>query len=170
MDTLFLARSEEQIISRLHEDLPLAILGAIIAAIGLAAIIVRMFRWGSHERILLWFGLFAGPYGLRLLTNSFTFHLAFGEPRTIWLIAGRLVDFATMVPALLLFEDFYGKGWRSSVRWLIWGYVVFATVAFTNIVIQNRPGPRPGSWNRNCFLITVDSAVGAAPWISCAAR
>jgi phosphoserine phosphatase RsbU/P len=160
MDTLFLAPSQEQITSRLHEDLPLAILGAIIAAIGLAAVIVRIFRWRSHERILLWFGLFAGPYGLRLLTNSFTFHLAFGEPQTSWLIAGRLVDFATIVPALLLFEDFYGKGWRSSVRWLICGYVVFATVAFTSIVIQNRPDLVPAAGIGTVFLLPLILLLG----------
>jgi phosphoserine phosphatase RsbU/P len=51
----------------------------------------------------------------------------------------RLVELATIVPALLLFEDFYGKGWRSSIRWLIGAYVVFATIAFADIVIQSRP-------------------------------
>jgi hypothetical protein len=50
------------------------ILGSIIAAIGVAAIIVRIVRRRSREPILLWFGLFAGPYGVRLVTNSFAFH------------------------------------------------------------------------------------------------
>jgi len=168
IDTLHFGLSEDQITSRLHADLPLVVLGSIIAAIGLAALVIAAFRWRSRERVLLWFGLFAGPYGVRLLTNSFTFQLAFGHPRTFWLIIGRLVDFATIVPALLLFEEFYGKGWRSSVRWLIWGYVVFATVAFTNIVIQNNPGP--SGWNWNCFSVAADSPAGTAGRISASAR
>lgn len=159
-DFLLLAISEEQIRPRLHQDLPLLILGSIITAIGLSAIIVSLVRWRSLEPILLWFGLFAGPYGIRLLTNSFTFHLAFGEPRTFWQIAGRLVDFAAIVPALLLFEEFYGKGWRSSVRWLISSYLVFATVAFINIAIQRRPDLFPAAGIGTVFLLPLILLLG----------
>jgi phosphoserine phosphatase RsbU/P len=67
--------------------------------------------------------------------------MAFGEPQRFWPYGNKLVEFATLVPALLLFEDFYGKGWRSSVRWLIGAYVIFATIAFTSIVITGRPNP-----------------------------
>ena len=130
IDALLVAVSEEQLRSSLREDLPLLILGSIIAGIGLAAVVVQLSRWQSGERVLLWFGLFAGPYGLRLLANTIPFQMAFGEPQRFWPFVGRLVDFATMVPALLLFEDFYGKGWRSSVRWSIGVYVVFATIGF----------------------------------------
>jgi phosphoserine phosphatase RsbU/P len=35
-----------------------------------AAVVVQLSRWQSGERVLLWFGLFAGPYGLRLLANT----------------------------------------------------------------------------------------------------
>jgi sigma-B regulation protein RsbU (phosphoserine phosphatase) len=70
------------------------------------------------------------------------------------------VDFATIVPALLLFEDFYGKGWRSSVRWLICGYVVFATVAFANIVIQNRPDLVPAAGIGTVFLLPLILLLG----------
>jgi sigma-B regulation protein RsbU (phosphoserine phosphatase) len=102
---------------------------------------------------LLWFGLFAGPYGLRLLTNTTPFQMAFGEPQGFWPYVSRLVEFATIVPALLLFENFYGKGWRSSVRWLIWAYVIFATIAFANIVIQRRPELLPTAGIGTVFLL-----------------
>ena len=71
MITAFLiAVSEAQLQSNLRGDLLLVILGSIIAAIGAAAVVVQIFRWRSAERVLLWFGLFAGPYGLRLLMIS----------------------------------------------------------------------------------------------------
>jgi hypothetical protein len=38
-----------------------------------------------------------------------------------------------------LFEEFYGKGWRSSVRLLIGSYILFVAVAFALIVLQDRP-------------------------------
>ena len=153
INALLLAVSEEQLRSNLRGDLLLVILGSIIAAIGVAAVVVHLSRWQSGERVLLWFGLFAGSYGLRLLTNTTPFQMAFGEPQGVWPFVSKLVEFATLVPALLLFEDFYGKGWRSSVRWLIWGYVVFATIAFTSIVIQRRPDLFPAAGIGTVFLL-----------------
>ena len=153
INALLVAVSEEQLRSNLRGDLPLVILGSIIAAIGVAAVVVQLSRWQSGERVLLWFGLFAGPYGLRLLTNTIPFQMAFGEPQRFWPFVSRLVEFATIVPALLLFEDFYGKGWRSSVRWLIWAYVAFATIAFANIVIQRRPDLLPTAGIGTVFLL-----------------
>ncbi|MFZ0595272.1 MAG: hypothetical protein WAM39_32715 [Bryobacteraceae bacterium] len=52
---------------------------------------------------------------------------------------GAFVDLALIVPALLLFQDFYGRDWRSSVRWLIGSYAAFATFAYTQILIEKRP-------------------------------
>jgi phosphoserine phosphatase RsbU/P len=153
INALLVAVSEEQLRSNLRGDLPLVILGSVIAAIGVAAVVVQLARWKSGERVLLWFGLFAGPYGLRLLTNTTPFHMAFGELQGVWPYANKLVEFATLVPALLLFEDFYGKGWRSSVRWLIGAYVIFATIAFTSIVIQRRPDLFPTAGIGTVFLL-----------------
>jgi len=153
INALLVAVSEEQLRSNLRQDLPLLILGSIIAAIGVAAVVVQLSRWRSGERVLLWFGLFAGPYGLRLLANTIPFQMAFGQPQSFWPYVNKLVEFAIMVPALLLFEDFYGKGWRSSVRWLIWGYVVFATIGFASIVIQRRPDLLPTAGIGTVFLL-----------------
>ena len=114
INALLLAVSEEQLRSNLRGDLPLVILGSIIAAIGLAAVVVHLSRWQSGERVLLWFGLFAGPCGLRLLTNTTPFQMAFGEPEGVWPFANKLVEFATLVPALL------GVIPRQGMEWLRW--------------------------------------------------
>jgi sigma-B regulation protein RsbU (phosphoserine phosphatase) len=120
---------EQQFTSHPGSDSLLVVLGSLIAAIGLGAIAVHIFRRRRRERFLLWFGMFACPYGIRLLTNSSMYHIAFGEPKLAWQFAGAFVDLALMIPAMLLLQDFYGKGWRSSVRWLIWSYTAFATIA-----------------------------------------
>jgi hypothetical protein len=39
------------------------ILGSVVAAIGVAALVVHLSRGQSRQRVLLWFGLFARPYG-----------------------------------------------------------------------------------------------------------
>jgi sigma-B regulation protein RsbU (phosphoserine phosphatase) len=153
INALLAGVSEGFLRTHLREDLPLVILGSIIAALGLAAVVVQLARWQSRERVLLWFGLFAGPYGVRLLANTLPFQLAFGEPQRFWLFVSKLVELATIIPALLLFEDFYGKGWRSSVRWLIWAYLIFATIAFASIVIRNNPDLLPAAGIGTVFLL-----------------
>ncbi len=138
-------------------------LGSVIAAIGFGALVVHMIRRRSRERFLLWFGLFACPYGVRLLTNTSTFQQAFGEPQRFWLFAGAFVDLALIVPALLLFQNFYGKGWRSSIRVLIWIYVVFATAAFTSILVDKRPDLFPAAGIGTVFLLPLVVLLG---WIA----
>jgi phosphoserine phosphatase RsbU/P len=160
MHALLAAIPEEQLRSNLREDLPLVILGSVIAAIGFAAIVVQLSRWRSRERVLLWFGLFAGPYGLRLLTNTAPFRMAFGEPHGVWPFVGEFIDLASIVFALLLLEDFYGKGWRSSIRWLMGGYVVFATLAFAAMVRRNNPDLFPSAGIGTVFLLPLILLLG----------
>jgi hypothetical protein len=47
ISALLVAVSEEQMRSNLRQDLPLMILGSIIAAIGMAAVVVHLARWQS---------------------------------------------------------------------------------------------------------------------------
>ena len=152
--------SDLEFTSHLRVDIPLVILGSLVAAVGFGAVAAYVFRRRPRERFLLWFGLFAGPYGLRLLTNTVTFKFAYGEPQRFWQFVGAFVDLGVIVPALLLFQDFYGRGWRSSVRWLIWTYVVFATTAFTSMVIANRPDLFPAAGIGTVFLLPLVILLG----------
>ncbi len=120
-------------------DVFILIVGTAIATLGSVAIIAHASWRESHQRVLLWFGLFAAPYGVILILRNSAFQLGFGAPTNFGRIAERLVAFWTVIPALLLFEEFYGKGWRSSVHWLIGSYSVFAVAAFALIVLQDRP-------------------------------
>ena len=156
----FFALFEEQFTTPLHNDFLLVILASVIAAIGLGAVAVHLFRGRPRERFLFWFGLFACPYGVRLLTNNSLCRLAFGEPRLAWQLAGAFVDLALIVPGLLLFQDFYGKGWRSSVRWLIGGYAAFGTFAYTQILIEKRPDLFPAAGIGTVFLLPLVILLG----------
>jgi serine phosphatase RsbU (regulator of sigma subunit) len=97
--------------------------------------------------------MFACPYGIRLLTNNPICRQACGEPRLAWQFAGAFIDLASIIPALLLFQDFYGSGWRSSVRWVIWSYTAFATSAFTLILIRKQPDLFPTAGIGIVFLL-----------------
>ena len=128
-------------------DVLLLIGGTAIATVGACAIVVHAFRRKPRERVLLWFALFAAPYGAILILRSYAFQLGFGHPQTFARFAERFVAFGMIVPALLLFREFYGRGWRSSIQWLIGGYVVLAAVAFSLMVLHDRPelAPSPGT-------------------------
>jgi sigma-B regulation protein RsbU (phosphoserine phosphatase) len=152
--------SETQFLSHLRDELPLVIVGSVVAAIGLGAVIVQVFRRRSRERFLLWFGLFACPYGVRLLAKTTTFQLAFGQPQRFWPFLGAFLDLAIIIPALLLFQNFYGKGWLSLARRVIWAYAVFATVAFASMLVDNRPDLFPTAGIGSVFLLPLVVLLG----------
>ena len=141
-----LIASQQSLQTLLADNLPLLILGSAIMASGLAAAAAYAVARKSRERILLWFGLFAAPYGLELITRNPAFRLAFGPPPQWWLLAESLIEFGTILPLLLFLEDLYGKGWRSSFSWLTRAYAVFAVIGFAASVYTDRPAliPAPG--------------------------
>ncbi len=113
----------------MHRAIVLLIIGAVIVTLGAMAIIVSVCRRRTDERFLLWFGLFSILYGIVLVVRNDVFRLGFGEPHGIGISIERLVTLSVIAPGLLLFEDFYGSGWRSSIRWLLGIYCALAVVA-----------------------------------------
>jgi phosphoserine phosphatase RsbU/P len=107
----------------------LLIVGTVIATLGAAAIVVHVFRRRAHERFLLWFGLFSILYGTILVVRNSVFRIGFGQPQELWIAIERLISLATIIPGLLLFEEFYGRGWRSSIRWLLVIYCALSAFA-----------------------------------------
>ncbi len=123
------------------------IVGAVITTLGAAAVIVYVFRRRAHERFLLWFGLFSILYGIVLVVRNSAFRLGFGQPEGIELSVERLIGLSTAVPGLLLFEEFYGRGWRSSIRWLIGIYCAVVAVVMTRVLYRSPVEliPSPGT-------------------------
>jgi sigma-B regulation protein RsbU (phosphoserine phosphatase) len=125
----------------------LLLISDIIATLGAAAVTLYAFRRRNQERFLLWFGLFSILYAIVLIIRNSAFRLGFGEPQAIGLAVDHLISLSTVVPGLLLFEDFYGRGWHASLRWLIGVYCAAATVAAMGIVHphHSRLIPPPGT-------------------------
>lgn len=124
---------EQQVRILVREDIAALALGLVILVIGLSAVAIHLLRSPkSGGRFLLWFGLFAGIYGLRGLADARTVALVMDVPREYCLSVVRFANYLILIPCMLFLEEFYGKGWRSSVRWLLWifsGYAVLAVVA-----------------------------------------
>ena len=121
----------------MQSAIALLIVGTVIATLGAAAIIVYVFRRRAHERFLLWFGLFSILYGTILVVRNSVFRLGFGQPDEVWISVERLLSLATIIPGLLLFEEFYGPGWRSSIRWLLGVYCALSAVAIGSMVFPH---------------------------------
>lgn len=129
-----------------QEDLLLAIAGSSILTIGLLALWAHFASALSRERILLWFGLFASPYGLALLSRTVFLNGA-DQQAELWIaILGRLIGLGAIVPALFLFREFYGSGWRFTSGVLLWTYVILAAAVVVLATLQGRPRsiPSPG--------------------------
>jgi sigma-B regulation protein RsbU (phosphoserine phosphatase) len=121
----------------------------------------------SRDRILLWFGLFAAPYGVALLSR--TLILSGPDQQSAWWMAilGRMVGLGAIVPALLLFREFYGNGWRFSSGFLLWIYVVLSAGVVILATVEERPRsiPSPGLILIILvpFLLAVDRFAGYRP-------
>lgn len=113
----------------MRSAIALLLISDVIATLGAAAITLYAFRRRERERFLLWFGLFSILYAVVLTVRNPAFQLGFGQPQAIGLAAEHLMSLATVIPGLLLLEDFYGRGWRASIQWLIGIYCTVAAVA-----------------------------------------
>jgi sigma-B regulation protein RsbU (phosphoserine phosphatase) len=129
-----------------HEKTLLVMAGSAIFTVGLLSLCAHFASALSRERILLWFGLFAAPYGLALIIRSVLVPEWSDRVDLAVVIAGRVIGFSASVPALLLFREFYGKGWGLSYKWVIWAYATTMIVVLLFIARHGRARviPSPG--------------------------
>ena len=61
-------------------DLVAVAIGSMLLALGTAAVLAWGVRTKASDRLLLYFGIWCGLYGLRLLALQTTVRMAFGGP------------------------------------------------------------------------------------------
>jgi hypothetical protein len=121
------------------------IVSLAICLIGGVALAAYNLRSRSNERDLLWVGLFAALYGADLILRNPLFQLGFGSTNEMALFMQRSLSACSIVPGLLLFEEFYGQGWHSLLRWLIVGYGAAAAVVFGYMIVNSTPRLMPSA-------------------------
>lgn len=129
-----------------HEKTLLVMAGSAIFTVGVLSLCAHFASALSRERVLLWFGLFAAPYGLALIIRSLLIPEWGDRIDLAVVIIGRIIGFSASIPALLLFREFYGKGWRLSSKWVIWAYAItmMAVLLFIAMHGHSRVIPSPG--------------------------
>lgn len=110
-----------------------------ICLTGGVALAIYILRLRSKERDLLWIGLFAVLYGADLVLRNPIFQSGFGSPHAIAQFLPRILNACSIVPALLLFEEFYGRGWHSLLHWVIVGYGVTAAGLYGFMLAHDLP-------------------------------
>src|SRR5262245_61257000 len=142
-------------LSTLREDLLNVVIVALLFALGLAALAVSASRQRTKNRFLLDFGIACGLYGFRLLGNTGLVYLAVSLPQTFWRYQDAIITYLIPIPALLFGIYFFGPGWKSSLRLMLWIQAAYTTIAISIDIIL---GPH-AAMGPNSFLVILDFLV-----------
>ena len=93
----------------LREDLPAVVLGAWFLLAGLVSCGIALLRRRGQSRVLTWFGLFIGMYGVRLLAES-AIALQVADPEKPFAAVVRAVDYLLIIPGILFWVEL-SLGW-----------------------------------------------------------
>ena len=124
--------------SSLRADLEELILGAILIVLGIACAAISRVRRGGNASALLWFGVFSALYGLRLIVDS-TLQLLLGASTLQTAYAESWITYVIDVPGWLMGLALIGPGWRSTLRWQVWAFAIFAPVAIVASIVTGEP-------------------------------
>ncbi|HEX8409011.1 MAG TPA: hypothetical protein VF883_09115, partial [Thermoanaerobaculia bacterium] len=134
----------------LHGDIEDVILGAILIVIGIASAAVSRVRRGANTSALLWFGVFAALYGLRLIVDSYLLLLLGATPRQSE-YAGAWITSVISVPGWLMARSLLGDGWRGMLRWQVWAFALFAPIAIVAGIVTGDPSVL--EWANNVLVV-----------------
>lgn len=123
----------------LGDDLDDLLLGALIAAFGLLALVLAAVRRRGDAWTMFGFGAFAFLYGVRLIVQSGLF------PVLGFSIRGTLqwqwrITYVITIPGWALAARLIGNGWKNSLRWQVWAFAVFAPIGILSDLIRREPG------------------------------
>jgi sigma-B regulation protein RsbU (phosphoserine phosphatase) len=122
----------------LRDDISDLALGLLLGAVALIALLASGISRRGNVRALRYFGTFTLLYGARLLTDSFL-PLALGGTLLAAEYATAVITYVITVPAWLLSLELIGRGWRSSLRWQVVAFAVFAPVGIITDILTRTP-------------------------------
>ena len=103
------------------------LVGTFLSIIGLAAVALALFRWKPNDLSLISFGILCFLNGAR--TNAFQFF--FDATPWFWYYWASSITYIVPLSGWVFIEQFLGKGWKSSIRLIIYVSGVFAIVAIS---------------------------------------
>jgi len=109
------------------------IFGTLISLIGLFCIIIAVIKRKSNDYTLAFYGALNLVYAAR--TSAYLFFFDFGPGS--WDYWRGFITYILPIFAWLFFEQLLGRGWKSSIRYLIFLQILFSTVEIiTGFIFQ----------------------------------
>jgi len=112
------------------------LLGTFMIIIGLVAVALAVYRWKANDLSLISFGIFSFFYGARSSAVQFLVD----APLMFWEYWRWFLTYLTPLPVWIFFEQFIGKGWKSSIRRLWQIQIIFVVAAVSVGLILRSPG------------------------------
>jgi len=134
------------VLHALRADLPPVVAGIFLS--GLAVVVgalAILFRRG-RDRSPLWFALFTGLYGIRLVIDTFPAQLLLGIPPVPDQLTISALSYLVPVPFILFVEELLGPGWRNSTRRMWQIFLGYAVVAISVEIVRGAPSAFMGPY------------------------
>jgi hypothetical protein len=114
------------------------LLGTIFLFVGVSACVIALIRRRANSRLLTWFGLFIGLYGLQVLVDvSSTLSIVPVSPWPFRLII--TVDYVLVIPAFLFWFELSLGRLRQLLRWLVYISSAVTLVGLSWFAISGSP-------------------------------
>ena len=130
---------EGRVRSNQRNDLGYLALGMIFIAVGLVALIVVVQRRKYEFAILYVFSAMSIFFGLRFLASTYSVGFWMGGPQVFWDKTETVLGYMSGVAAFSFFRCYLGRGWRSSLTWVVWAYTIVACVSVPLIIVYTNP-------------------------------
>jgi sigma-B regulation protein RsbU (phosphoserine phosphatase) len=112
------------------------VIGILVTAIGIGALLLQGLRRASKDRGLIWFGLFAMLYGIRLLLTTGLFSDFFGG-RQVVLFLVWAITFTIGIPAAIFAWGLVSSEWNRTIRILLGAIAALAVLAIASYPVAS---------------------------------
>lgn len=142
--TIFLlqASSLPESMSRLRWELTAIAVGVALLCFGIAGIVLFFLRQRTSDRSLIYFGLFALLYAIRLILRQGLFESLIPVQPSFWNYSDAVIDNFIVVPLTLFLIEIVQPEWQRILRWVLAFQIIFASGRFLFQILDIGSGPR----------------------------
>jgi sigma-B regulation protein RsbU (phosphoserine phosphatase) len=159
---------DAQVLSLMRNQVAGIVLGSVFFFVGLGALAVAALRRRQQVRLVIWFGIFSGLYGLRMLAQA---PAAFALlPRAVWPFRGyavAVITYIIILPALLFWLELAKGKLRRFIQVVAAAAAIVAICALIAAILYRRPDAFMPANNAVAILfVLVVGPVNAIPSLS----